>query len=80
MSIGSWSTTDFYTVATLLYEQYEVINITDEKDKGKIKRFHFADSSDLHDTVRKYINGQLVGNLRDFKNAIEQVKDMIHSR
>jgi hypothetical protein len=74
-----YSTTDFYTTAVLICQNFAVENVTTEGPSGKVKRFHFRDTSELRDVIRRYINGQLQGDLRSFKNAIEATKDLIHS-
>lgn len=79
----NFSTTDFYTIAILLYTEYEMLEITHEGPKGKdkqgrVKRFHFEDSPELRETIRLYINSKIDGNLRKFCNAIETVKNMVH--
>lgn len=79
MSDANYSTTDFYTTAVLISQNFEVVEITREGPNQKVKRFHFVDSEQLREVIRKYVNGQLHGDLRNFKNAIECVKDMVHS-
>jgi len=80
-----YSTTDFYTTAVLKTLKFEIIEITNhlpngkEDPDGRVKRFHFEDTPELRDVVMKYMNGTLEGNLRDMRNGIEAVKDMVHS-
>jgi len=74
-----YSTTDFYTTAILIAQKFEVKQITTEGPNKKVKRFHFEDSKELKEIIMKYMNNSLVGNLREFRNAIETVKDMVHS-
>ena len=74
-----YSTTDFYTTAVLIAKKFEVENITTEGPGGKVKRLHFADTEELRTTILSYMNRKLDGNLRDFRDAIETVKDMVHS-
>ena len=73
-----YSTTDFYTTAVLIATDFEVLRITKEGVNNKVKRFHFEDTVELHKTIKNYLNGKLEGSLRNFKNAIESVKDMVH--
>jgi hypothetical protein len=74
-----YNTTDFYTTAVLLLKKYPVVKITKEGPGNAIKRFHFEDTEELRQTVLAYMNRKLEGNLRDHKDAIETVKDLIHS-
>lgn len=74
-----YSTTDFYISAVLIATSFEVLQITKEGPGNRVKRFHFEDSQELRDTVKNYLNGKLQGSFREFKNAIEVVKDLIHS-
>ena len=79
MSENEYATTDFYTTAVLIAQKFEVQSITTEGPAGKVKKFHFADTPALREAIMKYMNGTLTGNLREFRNAIETVKDMVHS-
>ena len=79
MQEGIYSTTDFYTTAMLIAQRYEVKQVTSEGPSGRVKRFHFTNNDELQKIVMKYMNGSLEGNLKDFKNAIETVKDLVHS-
>lgn len=74
-----YSTTDFYTTAVLISQNFEVVNLTSEPPSNKVKRFHFKDSPELRKTIMAYTNKTLDGNIRDFKEAIETVKEMVHS-
>lgn len=74
-----YSTTDFYTTAVLISKSYEIVEVTSEGPGGKVKKFHFKDSEDLRKTVLQYHNGTLEGNMRNMRNGIEAVKDMVHS-
>lgn len=75
-----YSTTDFYTTAVLISQEFQVANVSREGHQGKVKRFHFDDTPGVHEVVMSYINGKLEGNIRDFRNAIETVKDMVYSQ
>ena len=75
---GLFGTTDFYTSALLICLGYEIRKITSE-NFGKLKKFHFEDSEELQNDILAYMNRKQVGNLRDFRDAIERVKDLIHS-
>ncbi len=79
MSDKRYSTTDFYTTAVLISKNFEIVEVTAEGPAGKVKKFHFSDSDDLRKMVLAYHNGALEGNLRDMRNGIEAVKDMVHS-
>ena len=72
-----YETTDFYTCAVLISCGFEVKQI--ENKQGNTKKFFFEDTGPLRETILKYMNGALDGNLRTFKNAINATKDMIHS-
>lgn len=74
-----YDTTDFYTTAILIAEGYEVMEIKGEGPGGRVKRFFFEDSPELREAIRLYMNSKLNGNYRVFRNAIETVKDMVHS-
>ena len=74
-----YSTTDFYTTAVLISKNFEIVEVTSEGPSGKVKKFHFEDTDELRKTVLAYHNGSLSGNLRDMRNGIEAVKDMVHS-
>jgi hypothetical protein len=74
-----YSTTDFYITAVLIAEDYEVQDITREGPDQRVKRFHFEDSKELRNAVLQYMNGKLNGSYKKFKQAIETVKDMVHS-
>jgi hypothetical protein len=76
---GMYSTTDFYTTAVLIAQKFEVKQITTEGPGNRVKRFHFDDSAELKAVIMKYMNNTLSGNIREFRNAIETVKDMVHS-
>ncbi len=75
----NYSTTDFYTTAVLLAKDFEVIEVTNEGPGDRVKRFHFQDTGELRSTILSYMNRKLEGNLREFRDAIETVKDMVHS-
>ena len=72
----SFSTSDLYTSAVLLCLDHRITDITAE---GKIKTFHFENTEELNRDVFDYVNGKKLGNLRDFRDAIERVKDLIHA-
>lgn len=74
-----YSTTDFYITAVLLLRKYKIKETTLEGPKDKVKRFHFDDSDELREVILSYTNGDLVDNIREFKNSIECVKDLVHS-
>ena len=74
-----YSTTDFYITAVLIAEKFKIKETTLEGPKDKVKRFHFEDSEELREVILKYMNGDLNGSYRGFKNSIECVKDMVHS-
>lgn len=80
-----YSTTDFYTAALLICLKYPVQKVTRERNngefdpKGKVRRFHFDDTEELRADILAYMNNQKQGLLRDFRDAIETVKDLVHS-
>lgn len=80
-----FTTTDFYTAALLVYCEYEILEVTregppDKRDNlGKTRRFHFEPSDQLNEDIMNYRNGKKEGNLKKFKEAIETVKDLVHS-
>ena len=74
-----YSTTDFYTTAVLLLKKYKIKEITTEGPQKKVKRFWFEDSDELRAIIMEYMNGDLCENLRDFRNSIDTVKDLVHS-
>ena len=79
MSGEVYTTTDFYTTAILIAMKFPVLTVTKEGKDNRVKRFHFEESQELENTVLAYMNGTLEGSLREFRNAIETVKDMVHS-
>lgn len=74
-----YTTTDFYTTAVLIATKHPVLEVTKEGPANRVKRFHFNKSDELDKTVLAYMNGTLEGSLREFRNAIECVKDLVHS-
>ena len=74
-----YMTTDFYTTAVLKLYKFDVLEIRQEGASGKVKRFVFEDTEELRKVVLSYMNSNAEGNLREFRNAIESVKDMVHS-
>ena len=74
-----YSTTDFYTTAVLIAQEFQVTEVSSEGAGGRTKRFHFNKTPEVQEAVMSYINGKLEGNIRDFRNAIETVKDMVYS-
>lgn len=74
-----YTTTDFYTTAVLISKKFIVTQVSTEGPGKKVKRFHFTDSQDLRQVVLSYMNRVLEGNIREFRDAIEIVKDMVHS-
>jgi len=75
----TYTTTDFYTTAVLVLKKFEVLEIRAEGKNDKVKRFVFNDTPELRETILSYMNGTVTDNLREFRNAIETVKDMVHS-
>lgn len=76
-STGLYGTTDLYTAAVLMSCGHKVVEVINAD--SKTKRFHFQDSPALHIARMSYLNGTLEGNIKNFKNAIEAIKDMIYS-
>jgi predicted secreted protein len=76
---NTYKTTDFYTTAVLISQKFEVKEISTQGPNDKVKKFHFEDTPELREIIMKYMNGTLEGNLREFRNAIETVKDAVHS-
>lgn len=78
---GLYNTADFYTAALLICRGHKIEKITTEKSKHKKdkKSFYFTDSEELQADLLSYMNRDLEGNLRDFRDAIERVKDIVHS-
>jgi len=76
---AEYTTTDFYTTAILRTLEFVVKEVRNEGPGKKVKRFVFVDTPELRAAVLEYMNGTLEGNLRSFRNAIENVKDMVHS-
>lgn len=79
-----YTTTDFYTAALLISLGYEIQEVTregkpDKDGKGRTRRFHFEDSPELQKDIMSYMNNKKQGLLRDFRDAIETVKDLVHS-
>ena len=79
-----YTTTDFYTAALLICLDYEILEVSregkaDKDGKGRTRRFHFEDSPELQQDIMKYMNNKKSGLLRDFRDAIETVKDLVHS-
>ena len=79
--MSEYVTTDFNITAALKSQGFKVIKTSPSdrvSSKGRIKQFHFENSEALKKAKMLYINGDLVGNLRDFTNAIESVKELIY--
>jgi hypothetical protein len=76
---NTYNTTDFYTTAILITKKFEIVSVTSSGPGNKVKRFYFTDVPELREIIMKYMNGTLDGNLREFRNAIETVKDLVHS-
>lgn len=74
-----YTTGDFYTTAVLLFTGFEVLEVTSHGPDGRVKKFHFEDTPELNKVIMDYMNGKLEGNIREFRNSIETVKDMVHS-
>ena len=75
----TYSTTDLYTTAVLLFSDFHIVKVTSHGDSGRVKRFHFEDSEELQNTILQYMNGTLHGDIRKFRNSIEVTKDLVHS-
>lgn len=71
-----YNTTDLYMTAVLISGRYHIKEVTLE---GNTRRFHFTDSPELRDRIMKYRNKDLPGDLREFVNSIETVKEILHS-
>ncbi len=74
-----YTTTDLYTTAVLISKKFPIINVSVEGPNKKVKRFHFLDTPELKAVVLEYMNRSLQGNIREFRDAIETVKDVVHS-
>ena len=80
-----FTTADFYTAALLVYCEYEILEVTregkiDSRDNlGKTRRFHFEASDKLSQDIMDFRNSKKQGNLKKFKEAIENIKDLVHS-
>jgi len=77
--MSDYTTTDFYTTAILVLKKYEILEVRAEGKNDKVKRFVFEDTPELREDILSYMNGNMEGNLRDFRNAIENTKDLVHS-
>jgi transcriptional regulator with AAA-type ATPase domain len=75
--IKDYTTSDFYVTAMLISQKFTVENVDGSNPKRKV--FTFKDSKELREAIKNYMNGTLVGNLREFKNAIESTKDYLHN-
>lgn len=78
---AEYITTDINITAVLKSQGFKIVKITPSgrtSNKGSIKQFHFESSESLTDTKMKYIHGDLTGNLRDFTNAMESVRELIY--
>lgn len=80
-----YTTTDFYTAALLISLGYDILRTQSEgpggrpDPNGRVKRFCFEDSDELRADILEYMNSKKMGNLRGFRDAIETVKDIVHS-
>lgn len=74
-----YTTTDFYTTAVLIHQGFEILEVTSHGPDGRVKRFHFEDTPKLREVIMAYMNGKLEGNIRDFRNSVETVKDLLHN-
>ena len=74
--MAEYTTSDFYVVAMLISQKFTVESVDGNNSKRKV--FHFIDSKELRDAIKNYMNGTLVGSLREFRNALAQAKDYIH--
>lgn len=75
-----YSTTDFYTTAVLISQKFQVLYVSKKGTTGKVKCFHFDNTPLVQKAIMNYINGNLEGNIKEFRNALETVKDMVHSQ
>ena len=81
----TYTTTDFYTAALLVSQKYEIVEVTREGQKsdkdglGRTRRFHFVDSPELQKDIMDFMNNKKTGLLRDYRDAIETIKDLVHS-
>ena len=80
-----FTTTDFYTAVLLVFCEYEILEVTregkpDSRDGlGKTRRFHFDACDQLQQNIMDFRNGKIEGSLRKFKEAVETVKQLVHS-
>lgn len=80
-----YTTTDFYTAALLVSQKYEILEVTREGAKldkdglGRTRRFHFADTPELQKDIMDFMNNKKMGLLRDYRDAVEIIKDMVHA-
>ena len=75
-----YTTTDFYTAAVLISQGFNIVDTTLLDSNIKTKVFHFENTRLLQEIRKSYIDGKLVGNIRQFKNAVEEIKDRLHSQ
>ena len=76
-TVEEYLTTDFYTAAVLIAQGFELLRTSNSTPK--VKTFHFKRTPELAAVQHQYLTGSLSGNIRQFKNAIETVKDILHS-
>jgi len=76
--MDSFSTNDLYTTAILIACGFPMVEVDTNDDTGR-KTFYFDNTEDLKKSLMAYRNGTLTGNLKNFKNAIENVKDIVHA-
>lgn len=80
-----YTTTDFYTAALLVSQKYEILEVTREGTKldrdglGRTRRFHFVDTPELQKDIMDFMNNKKMGLLRDYRDAVETIKDMVHA-
>jgi len=72
-------TGDLYTTAVLLLKGFDIQEVSSHGPEGRIKKFHFNDCPELQQVLMDYMNGKVEGNIRDFRNKVENVKDLIHN-
>ena len=74
-----FSTTDFYATAVLISKGHKVAKVESHHRDSKIKVFFFKKTPAISNLLMSYANGDLAGNIREFKNAIDTVKELVHN-
>jgi hypothetical protein len=74
-----YTTTDLNIAATLMCQGYKILELKKQTEKSHIKSFCFEDTPELQQTLLDYMNGDLMVNCRHFTNAMNTVKELIHS-